>query len=292
MDVIETYLRRIGLEHPGPPSISGLFEIHRAHAERVPYENLDVYIGKVIPIQPQDSLDRIIKRRRGGHCYHLNGGLGALLEGLGYQVDYHRGGTQLPGLPPPGANGGHLVLTVSGLPSPESPDGLWYVDVGMGDGIYEPMPLVTGTYAQGPFTYGLRPSESVPGGWRFDHDTKANFVGMDWEAGLCTMTDLEERNYLACTSIKSPLIWYSVVIRRDATGIDLMGGCVLRRMENGNVDRELTSRKEWFEALADIFGLTLDDMTEAERDQLWNKITAAHEVWKAQQRAQAQASAN
>ena len=35
----------------------------------------------------------------------------------------------------------HLVLTVSGLPTDDNAAGVWYVDGGLGDVLYDPLPL-------------------------------------------------------------------------------------------------------------------------------------------------------
>ena len=55
-------------------------------------------------------------------------------------------------------------------PGAAAPEGRWLVDLGMGDGLHEPLPLAVGAFRQGPFAYGLRPSDAEPGGWRFDHE--------------------------------------------------------------------------------------------------------------------------
>ncbi|MEU8820465.1 arylamine N-acetyltransferase [Actinoplanes sp. NPDC048796] len=145
------------------PGVEELGELHRAHAERVPYENLEIWLGRPTTVDPAESVKRIT-RGRGGYCYHLNGAFSALLHALGYQVSRHVGGVQSLSGRAAGADGNHLVLTVSGLPSAEAPDGRWLVDLGMGDGLHGPLPLVEGAHRQGPFTYGLRPSEAEAGG--------------------------------------------------------------------------------------------------------------------------------
>ena len=43
-----------------------------AHLERVPYETLDIVLGKPPGIDPLASARRILGGR-GGYCYHLNG---------------------------------------------------------------------------------------------------------------------------------------------------------------------------------------------------------------------------
>ena len=71
-----------------------------------------------------------------------------------HEVTLHVGGVHGP-QPAPEDLTNHLVLLVSGLPSSENPEGRWYVDAGLGDAIHEPLPLVPGTYPQGPHTFVL-----------------------------------------------------------------------------------------------------------------------------------------
>ena len=109
------YLRRLGLEHPGPPSVSGLFAIHRAQVERVAYSTVDIYRGRPPSIDPYESADRVAATGRGGYCYHLNGALSVVLAELGFDIHRHRGfvWSQPEEVPlKPYAN--HLALTVHG----------------------------------------------------------------------------------------------------------------------------------------------------------------------------------
>jgi len=46
-------------------------------------------------------------------------------------------------------------LVVEGLPTDHNPGGRWWVDAGLGDALYDPMPLVDGVVAQGPTRFGM-----------------------------------------------------------------------------------------------------------------------------------------
>jgi arylamine N-acetyltransferase len=281
----DAYLRRLGFAEPPPPTVESLFLLHRAQAERVPYESVWIWLGERRTIEPLDSLRYLTSPGgRGGYCYHLNGAFSTLLEWLGFDVRRHIGGVQGNSTDPAGANGNHLALSVANLPSPDNPDGRWFIDGGLGDGPYDPLPLRTGAYEQGPFTYRLSPSEAAPGGWRFDADPKMSLVGMDFSPGPATIADLREQHEHLQSSPDSGFVRVLTVFRRDAEGVDYLRGRVLRRTDaTGDHPTELTTSADWFAAMAAVFGLTLSDVDETRREALWQKVTAAHESWLAKQ---------
>ncbi|MFC5826977.1 arylamine N-acetyltransferase family protein [Nonomuraea insulae] len=273
------YLRRLGLPHlhNAPTSADDLRSLHVAHVEKVPYEALEIWLGRPTTVDPLESAERII-RGRGGYCYHLNGAFSALLAALGYEVTRHVGGVQNHDAEP-GITANHLVLTVRGLPSPDNPGGEWLVDAGLGDALHEPLPLVAGTYRQGPFQYVLRPSEVAPGGWRFDHDKSCGFRGMDFGIEKAEMSAFADMHSHLTTSPSSGFVRVATAHRRDAYGVDSLRGLLLTRLGHGAQSVTLSSSHDYFAALADIFLLPLDDVSPAEKDQLWRRVHEAHESW-------------
>jgi arylamine N-acetyltransferase len=283
---VSAYLTRLGIEDPGPRSAAALRALHRAHVERVPYENLEIQLRRTTTVEPYESAARVL-RGRGGYCYHLNGALSVLLRALGYDVRWHVGGVQGHSMArPPGATASHLVLTVRGLPAPECPEGVWLVDAGLGDGPHEALPLRPGRYRQGPFTYRLARSEVVPGGWRFTHDEAGSFVGMDFAWPMASPADFAAMHRHLSTSPESGHVRMATVERRDAAGVDTLRGCLLGRIDaGGRREEELTRPADWYAALADVFGLTLDDVGSRERTALWRRIRTAHHAWLSAQAA-------
>ncbi|BFV55828.1 arylamine N-acetyltransferase [Kitasatospora sp. CMC57] len=275
--VVDLYLRRLGVARPGRPTVEGLFVLHRAHVERVPYETLEIQLGRPTTIEPADSVRRILAGR-GGYCFHLNGAFAALLTALGYRVTWHVGGVQADPARPAGADANHLALTV------ECEGRRWFADTGLGDALHEPLPLGEGTYRQGPFTFGLGPSVVAPGGWRFSHDPRGSFPGMDFRQEPATQADFVERHTWLSTSPDSPFAGPSCALRRDAGGTDTLRGLVLARTGSaGRTETELLEPADWFAALADVFGLTLPELGRADRDRLWRKVHSAHLGWVAEQ---------
>ncbi len=127
------YLERIG--YAGALSISPetLRALHLAHMYTVPFENLDILLGRELSLVESDLFDKIVTRGRGGFCYELNGLLCGLLRELGFQVTMLSAGVAR-------AKGGfgpefdHLALCVQ-LDHP------WLVDVGFGNGFRLPVRL-------------------------------------------------------------------------------------------------------------------------------------------------------
>lgn len=268
------YLRRIGRAdlHGAPADAETLKALHAAHIEGVAYETLEIWLGRPTTVDPLESAERIL-RGRGGYCYHLNGAFSELLRALGYQVHRHVGGIHGHDREP-GITGNHVVLTVDGLD-----DAGWLVDMGLGDGFHEPLPLVEGTYTQGPFTYGLRPSQVAPGGWRFDHDKSGSFIGMDFGLESTDMAAFIEMHQHLSTSPESGFVRAAVVSRRDASGTDILRGLRLTRTGVGEHVINLETSADYFAALADVFHLPMDDTTREEKERLWARLWQAQQEW-------------
>lgn len=145
MDV-PAYLARIA--YRGPPSVSAatLRELHLAHLYAVPFENLDIHLGRPILLDGAALFDKIVTRRRGGFCYELNGLFAELLAALGFRVTLLSAevARQSGGFSP---EFDHLALRVD-LEEP------WLADVGFGNGFRLPLRLTGGVdQAQGDSTY-------------------------------------------------------------------------------------------------------------------------------------------
>jgi N-hydroxyarylamine O-acetyltransferase len=133
----EDYLQRIGAIPPKRlPTAAGLRIFHRAHQMAVPFENLSIHLSEPISLAEDDLVAKIVRRRRGGFCYELNGLFALLLESLGAQVTrvsacvYGDDGRLGPPLD-------HLALIV------HAPDGSgpWLADVGFGSHSVYPLLL-------------------------------------------------------------------------------------------------------------------------------------------------------
>jgi N-hydroxyarylamine O-acetyltransferase len=276
----DAYLARLGLEAE-PPSPEALFRLHRSHVERVAYETLWIHLGERWGIDAAESLERIAHRRRGGYCYHLNGAFSELLALLGYHVDRHVGGVHGPAGPDADLLTNHLVLTVRDLSTDDNPGGVWYVDVGLGDALYEPLPLLAGDYRQGPFRFVLEESAGGVGDWHLVHDSRGAFSGMSWEAAPVGLERLEDRHRHLSTSPESGFVKVLTLLRRDATGADVLRGLELHRVEEETRASTIASRNELVAVLGDLFGLDVDAVGDRALDALWDRTHRKHLAWEA-----------
>ena len=61
---LKTYLERIGYRGPAEPTLECLTGIHRRQALSVPYENIDVQLGRPVDQDISRIYDKIVTRRR------------------------------------------------------------------------------------------------------------------------------------------------------------------------------------------------------------------------------------
>jgi len=99
----------------------------------VPFENLDISLGRKIVCDENRFLHKIVDQRRGGFCYEMNGAFAALLRELGFQVTLLSARvSQSDGRD--GPNFDHLTLRVELEQD-------WLADVGFGDCFIDPLRL-------------------------------------------------------------------------------------------------------------------------------------------------------
>lgn len=277
-DLVDAYLARLGVDREAP-SVEALQRLHRAHVERVPYETLWIHLGEAWSTDVVHAAERIAHQGRGGYCFQLNGALAGLLDDLGYHVTRHVGGVHGPlGLLPEDLTN-HLVLIVHDLPTDENPGGRWYVDAGLGDALHEPLPLVAGTYQQGPFWLGLEQTDGGPADWHLTHDPAGGFAGMGWRAAAATAGAFDERHRWLSTSPESGFVKVLTVQRRDASGVDVLRGLTCRRVGVGAADVDITSVDELVDVLHGTFGLPVDELGVDRIRALWGPLHASHLAW-------------
>ena len=98
----------------------------------MPFENLDIHLGRPIQLNEEHLFGKIVTARRGGFCYELNGLFAQMLRELGFKVDLLSAEVFEDGRYSPEFD--HLVLRVT-------LENDWLVDVGFGDSFVRPIKL-------------------------------------------------------------------------------------------------------------------------------------------------------
>ncbi len=164
---VDAYLERVGYDGDLAPTAETMRGLHRAHVGAIPFENIDVVLGRGVSLEMEAMQDKLLRRDRGGYCYEHNLLFAALLERIGFAVGRLTASIRM-GNDEPRASG-HMLLRVEAEGSP------WLADVGFGgQRLLGPVPLEDGaTSRQGGWTYRLDRegdgmwvlSVSRPDGW-------------------------------------------------------------------------------------------------------------------------------
>jgi N-hydroxyarylamine O-acetyltransferase len=265
---LDAYLTRVGIapSAPLPPTQETLALLHRAHLAAVPFENLDIMLGRGVAVDLDSVQAKIVGARRGGYCYEQGQLFGAALERLGFIVDRRLARVWRLGPAPPRT---HLTLRV-GVPGDCGLPGSgwrWLADAGFGA---SPAGLVSLAVA-GPqeidgWTYDVAPGD-LPGTWDLRELEDGEWVPQyRFDNAIVVPADVTVSNHYTSTC---PASWFThtpVVVRRYPEAIHSLVGRTYTITRPGPVkERRDLSDAEWVSALPDVFGLAF---TPGELDRL------------------------
>lgn len=262
---LDGYLRRIGVTGRPPVTLAALAAIHRAHLAAIPYENLDIHLGRAIPLGAEPAYRKLVGAGRGGWCYEMNGLLGWGLEALGFRVEYLAGtvGRDRVG---DAAQGNHLLLLVH-LDRP------YLADVGFGDGLIDPVPLAEGAFQQAGFGYRL---DRDADRWVFRNHPLGGAPSFDFTLAPQTLGAFEAQCRRLQTAPESSFVQHTICQRWTGAGFVSLRGAVLREITPDSArERDLADQAEFQAVLADRFSLT-----EPELAALWAGVHRRHQAFR------------
>lgn len=266
---VDRYLRRVGLTARPPATLAGLTALHCAHLLAIPYENLDVQLGRKVTIQRPAIYEKIVEQGRGGWCYEMNGLLGWALYELGFRVTRATGAVMRE-VSGDAANGNHLVLRV------DLPEGLYLADVGFGDGPRDPVRVAAGAFHADGFDFSLRRVDDR--WWRLINDPRGGAPSFDFNLDPADETLLAAKCDHLQSDPSSVFVQNLVAQRHVPGGLEILRGRTIRSIRAGGIENRLiASADELVETLRDVFAL---DIPEAAA--LWPKIAARHDEVTAQ----------
>jgi len=247
---ILAYLDRIAYTGPLDANEDVLRGLHRAHMLSVPFENLDIGLGRTIVCDEDAFIRKIVPKRRGGFCYELNGAFAALLRAIGFRVTLlsarvpREDGSISPEFD-------HLALKVD-LDEP------WLADVGFGDSFVQPLRLTfDAAQSHDRRTYRLVDSgnslqmerQDENGAWKPQYLFSMTPRCLDEFAPMC---------HYHQTSPESPFTRKSVCSMATKDGRITVAERKLIRTRNGIKEETLlVSDAEWQAALEKYFAVVL-----------------------------------
>src|SRR4051812_37023644 len=80
----DPYAERIGHRGTSTPTSDTLEGICFAHALKIPFENLDIHLGRSIRIDPPSVFDKLVTQGRGGYCFEQHTLLQEMLRAIGF----------------------------------------------------------------------------------------------------------------------------------------------------------------------------------------------------------------
>ena len=252
---LDAYLARIGAageRDRAPTTVETLQKIHAAHALAIPFENLDILLGRGVSLDPARLAAKLVGARRGGYCFEHNSLLAAALRELGFAVEILgarvRMGPPRPNLPPRT----HCLLrvTIDGDP--------WLADVGFGgDGLIDPLPwredeeLVT---PSGRYRLAREGGDTVLHASHFGAEPVAQYLIRADDPLL--PIDLEMGNWYTSTHPSSPFTLKPIVQRIErARRLRLVGGELTIRHADGSIDKRAVPDEGLLDVLRDEFDL-------------------------------------
>ena len=250
---LDAYLERVGYRGPRDASAETLRALHLAHATSIPFENLDILLGRSIRLDLESLQHKLIAGRRGGYCFEQNLLFGVVLEALGFDV------TLLSARVRYGATvvrpRTHMLLLVTRA------DGRWIADVGFGgEGLLRPVPLAIDTESpQFRWTYRL-----VEEGRSYVLQTRRADGWLDMYAFTLEpheRVDYEVSNHYTSTHPTSPFRMMPIVQRPSPEARYILRDRELTIDTGDRVTTRTVADEELLDVLRETFGLDLPDGT-------------------------------
>jgi N-hydroxyarylamine O-acetyltransferase len=260
---LDGYLSRIGYTGSLEPTLATLNALQAAHLSSIPYENLDIHLGRSLPLSETRAYEKLVLEKRGGWCYEMNTLFAWGLRQIGFEVRYLSSGVLRPGGTTP--DGDHLILLVSGT---------YLADVGFGDGAIQALPLETGRYQCGFLEYGMSFDGTF---WTMHNFPQSNTAGFVFQTEARDLGYFAERCFDLQTSEESGFVRTTVCQRMTKDALYTLRGAVLTTLSaSGKLEQTITSHEDYKDTLLEHFRLELP-----ESEALWEKIWARHLAWSA-----------
>ncbi len=233
--------------------------MQRAHREAIPFENLDIRLGRPPAIDGDGVFAKLVAARRGGYCFEHNRLFGDMLAELGIPTRPLLARVRLmqpQGTHPPRT---HVLLLA------DLPEGPWLADAGFGGSHVPVLRLADGTEAEAPdgARYRLRRTGdpgALAGEWLLERTPPHGEWQPQYSFDLAEVApaDLEQANHWTATAPASRFTQLHIATRTLPDGLASLVDRTLTVTRGGESDvREIPDRQAYGKVLADMFGLAL-----------------------------------
>lgn len=247
---LAAYYDRIGAEPPAACDIEALAALQRAHLLAIPFENLDIPLGRGISLDPDAVFAKLVTRRRGGYCFEQNQLFLRVMRTLGFEARPLLGRVWLTANGVPGRS--HMLNLVS----LEGRD--WIVDAGFGGTPAPLLQLEADRVETTPDGVRHRLRSDADHHWMLERDG-----GSGWQPQYSFTldrvwpSDFAFSNHYTSTAPDSLFMNVKMVSKPTETGYVSLTD---RRLRLAADDiRELDDPADYQAALATFFGIDLSD---------------------------------
>ena len=246
--VLQEYFDRIDFSGDAKAYIVTITGMMRCQLFSVPFENLDVQAGKIVSLVPEEIVDKIIGRKRGGYCFEVNGLFAMALEALGFPYQFVAARPMMYPVRKPKT---HMAIVVKA-------DGEeWLCDLGFGSyGIRAPMRLnlLDAEIKQDFDTFMLSKTNEreyllqalVEGKWADQY--AFDLSPQEW-------IDFAPANYLSSTHPDAIFVQKLVVVLHNPKGRESLSDHILKTVSEGRVEKQTTRPEDRASILSSRFRL-------------------------------------
>jgi N-hydroxyarylamine O-acetyltransferase len=250
---VDAYCARIAYEGPRQVRLATLQRVVLGHARAIPFENLDVVLGRGVGLAPEAVADKLVRRRRGGYCFEHNTLLLAVLRRLGFRAVGLA--ARVTWGQPAGFIGPrtHMLLRV------ELPEGSYLADVGFG-GLTPTAPLALKAGIEQTTPHETFRLDAAEGGFAL-----AAWRGGEWQSlyrfalDEQVPADYEIANWFTSTHPDSLFINHLIAARADADCHHTLfdGKFAIRRRDGTRERRQIRDPADLARTLVEHFGIAV-----------------------------------
>lgn len=266
---LRRYFDRIGYRGDARPTVSTLASLLRHHARSVPFENIDVQLGRSLMIDADAAFEKIVDHGRGGWCYEQNGLFGWALSEIGFDVNRVAAAVRRDQRGDAALNS-HLCLLVR---EPDARQTVYLADVGFGGSMIAPIELTEFEHSQVPFRIGLQFFDDRY--WRFSEESAGGGSNYEFVAEPADESAMAAKCEQLQSDPQSGFVLNLVVQKRlPEAHVCLRGRVLATTTVNGKQSVVLETAEELATTVSELLGLDVPGVAD-----LWPKIVARHEQW-------------